>query len=116
MKVWATQGTDGAIRVTAINQDTTAEHDVALQITGATAPGTLETLQAPAISATSGVTLGGQTFGAETTTGTLPAPTTTPVVPVGSSYTVPLAPGSAAMLTIGGSTPGGGGGGLIRRR
>ena len=84
-KVWATQGPDGTIRVTAINQDTTAEHDVAVQIPGATTGGTLEALQAPSISATFGVTLGGQTFGDETTTGTLPAPATTPVVPAASA-------------------------------
>ncbi len=114
-KVWATQGPDGTIRVTAINQDTTAEHDVAVQIPGTTTGGTLEALQAPGISATSGVTLGGQTFGAETTTGTLPAPATTPVVPAASTYTIPLPPGSATMLTIPGGTTSGGPG-LIRRR
>jgi hypothetical protein len=112
-KVWATEGPDGTVRVTAINQDALNEHDVQVQVPGATATGSLETLQAPDITATSGVTLGGQTFGAETTTGTLPAPATTPVAPAGSVYTVPLPPGSAALLTIApaaGSSSGGGGG------
>jgi hypothetical protein len=114
VKVWATEGSDGTLRVTLINQDTTAEHDVAVQVPGATASGALETLQAPSINSTSGVTLGGQTFGAETTTGTLPAPVTSPVIPAAGVYTVPLPPGSAALLTVGGE-PGGGGTGLIRR-
>ena len=68
------------------------------------------------MSSTDGVTLGGQTFGDETTTGTLGAPTTTPVAPLAGTYTVPLPAGSAALLTIGGGGDGGGGGiGLDRR-
>ena len=109
VKVWATQGGDGAVRVTLINKDASAEHDVSLAVSGATTPGSLETLQAPSVSATDGVTLGGQTFGDETTTGTLPSPSTTPLAPVAGTYTVPLPPGSAAMLTIGGGATGGGG-------
>jgi hypothetical protein len=113
VKVWATQGADGAVRVTLINKDPAAEHDVQLSVAGATTPGALETLQAPSVSSTSGVSLGGQTFGDETTTGTLPgAPATTPVAPVAGTYTVPLAAGSAAMLTIGGGSSSGGGGGI----
>ena len=115
VKVWATQGGDGAVRVTLINKDPGAEHDVSLSVPGATTPGSLETLQAPSVSATDGVTLGGQSFGAETTTGTLPAPSTTPVAPVAGTYTVPLPAGSAAMLTIGGGS-GGGGIGLTAQR
>jgi len=115
VKVWATQGADGAVRVTLINKDPAAEHDVQLSVAGATTPGSLETLQAPSVSSTNGVTLGGQTFGDETTTGTLGAPATTPVAPVAGTYTVPLPAGSAALLTIGGSSGGGGGIGLTRR-
>jgi hypothetical protein len=118
-KIWATQGADGAVRVTLINQDPLNEHDVQVQIPGATAAGTLETLQAPSLSSTTGVTFGGQTFGAETTTGTLTGPAGSPVAPVAGTYTVPLPPGSAALLTIAGSPPssgGGGGIGLIKRR
>ncbi|HET9102127.1 MAG TPA: glycosyl hydrolase family 79 C-terminal domain-containing protein [Solirubrobacteraceae bacterium] len=105
-KVWATQAADGSVRVTMINQDPSAEHDVQLQIPGATEPGSLETLTAPSLDATSGVTLGGQSFGASTTSGTLGPPATTPVAPAGGVYTVPLPAGSAALLTL----PGGAGG------
>jgi hypothetical protein len=73
VKVWATRAIDGTIRVTAINQDATAEHDVQVVVPNATAPGAVETMAAPALDAPAGVTLGGQTFGAETTTGTFPA-------------------------------------------
>ncbi|MGH2873676.1 MAG: glycosyl hydrolase family 79 C-terminal domain-containing protein, partial [Solirubrobacteraceae bacterium] len=100
VKVWATLGADGTERITLINKDPLAEHDVQVQALDQTAVGQLETLQAPSVSATSGVTLGGQTFGDETQTGVLGAPQTTPVVPAGSVYTVPLPPASAALLTI----------------
>jgi hypothetical protein len=114
-KLWATAGADGTVRVVAINQDATAEHDVQALLPGATAGGSLEALSAPSLAATTGVSLGGQSFGDETTTGTLPAaPATTPVTPSSGVYTMPLAPGSAALLTI--SNPGGGGTGLVRHR
>ncbi len=102
VKVWATQDAAGVVRVTLINKDPNAEHDVALSVPNAATPGSLETLSAPGITATASITLGGQSFGDETTTGTLPAPQTTPLAPVGGTYTVPLPAGSAALLTIGG--------------
>ena len=73
VKVWATAGADGTVRIVGINQDATAEHDRPDQLPGATDAGALETLSAPSLEATSGVTLGGQSFGEETTTGALPA-------------------------------------------
>jgi hypothetical protein len=103
VKVWATQGADGVIRVTLINKDPNAEHDVQLQLPGVPGQAALETLQAPSVSATSGVTIGGQTFGPESTTGTLPGPpATTPIDPASGTYTVSLPAGSAALLTSGG--------------
>jgi len=108
VKVWATRGADGVTRVVAINQDPAAEHDVAVQLPGSAGPGSLETLDAPSLSATTGVSLGGQTFGAETTTGTLPGPPSiTPVLPVSGGYSIALPPASAAMLTVGRAPTGG---------
>jgi len=100
VKVWATQATDGTVRVVLINEDTTAAHTVQLQLPGAEAAASLEWLQAPSVTSTSGVTLGGQTFGAETTTGALPGPENMTAVtsPLGS-YPIDLPPGSAVMLT-----------------
>ncbi len=112
-KLWATQAGDGALRVTLINQDPSAEHDVQLQIPNATTLGNLETLTAPSISSTDGVALGGQSFGSQTSTGTLPGPpSTTPVAPVSGSYQVALPAASAALLTIPGVA---GGTPLVRR-
>ncbi len=109
VKVWATLGADGVTRVVAINQDPAAEHDVSVALPGSTAPGSLQTLAAPSLNASSGVTLGGQTFGPETSTGTLPGPpSTTPVLPDSGGYTIVLPPASAAMLTVGGQSSGGG--------
>jgi hypothetical protein len=100
VKVWATQAPDGTTRVVLINKDATAEHSVQLQLPGAEAGASLEWLQAPSVDSTSGVTLGGQTFGAQTTTGAFPGPvTTTPVYPALGYYSIDLPPASAVMLT-----------------
>jgi hypothetical protein len=108
LKVWATQGSDGTVRVTLINKDTAAAHDVQVVVPGSTTPGSAETLTAPSVSSTSGVAIGGQTFGDETTTGDLPGPpNATTVTPSGGAYAVSLAPGSAALLTIGAGAGGG---------
>jgi hypothetical protein len=99
VKVWATQGADGHTRVVLINKSADTPVSVQLTLPGdATAPISSETLSAPSLSATDGVTLGGQTFGASTTTGTLPGtPTSTPVAPNLGTYTV-LLPAASAML------------------
>jgi hypothetical protein len=111
-KVWATEAADGTIHVVVINQDPADEHDVAVTVPGQTAAGTIESLTAPAITATSGVQLGGQTYGAETGTGKLPTPTQTSSAPASSIYTIPAPPASAQMLTIPPPpSPSGGGGG-----
>ncbi|HEX5192250.1 MAG TPA: glycosyl hydrolase family 79 C-terminal domain-containing protein [Solirubrobacteraceae bacterium] len=107
-KVWATEATDGTIHVVVINQDTANEHDVAVTVPGQTAAGNIESLTAPSISATSGVTLGGQSYGLRTTTGTLPTPTQSPSTPVSSVYTIPAPAASAQMLTIPPPPSGGG--------
>jgi hypothetical protein len=100
IKVWATAGSDGRTRVVLINKDTTTPVTVQVKLSNATAPAALERLSAPSLEATSGVTLGGQSFGDSTTTGTLPGPPhTETVVPVAGAYSVELPAGSAAMLT-----------------
>jgi len=102
VKVWATLGTDGTTRVVVINQDPTSDHTVEIQLPETTASGTVETLQAPSVPSTSGVTLGGQTFGPQTTTGTLPGPAvTTTVTPALGMYSLDVPAGSAELLTVG---------------
>jgi hypothetical protein len=100
VKVWATMGADGRVRATIVNKDTTADHTVQLTLPGSQTEGSLESLQAPSVDATTGVTLGGESFGAETATGSLPGPeTVTPVDPAGGSYTIDVPPASAVLLT-----------------
>ena len=107
--MWATEAADGTIHVVVINQDATNEHDVAVTVPGQTATGTIESLTAPSISATSGVQLGAQTYGAKTTTGTLPTPTQSSSTPTSSVYTIPAPPASAQMLMIPPPSSAGGG-------
>jgi hypothetical protein len=97
VKVWATLGTDGHTRVTLINKDS-QPHQVELQLPPSAAPAEIEWLRAPSASATSGVTLGGQSFGAETGTGVLGPPHLQPAGDLFGSYSVELPADSAALL------------------
>jgi Glycosyl hydrolase family 79 C-terminal beta domain len=69
IKGWATRGRDGRTRLVLINESLD-RRTVAVNATGA-ATATLERLRAPRLSSTSGVTLGGQSFGSRTSTGRL---------------------------------------------
>jgi hypothetical protein len=98
LKVWATQAPDGHTRVELINKDTTNAYQVQVQVPNASMA-TLEYLQAPTIDSKSGVTLGGQSFGNETTSGSLPPPRTLPAISVGGVYSINVPVASAVLLT-----------------
>jgi hypothetical protein len=98
LKIWANQTPDGHIRVEMINKDTTNAYQVQIQVPGASIA-SLDYLQAPSVSSTTGVTLGGQTFGNETTSGSLPPPRTVPALSVGGYYSVNVPAASAVLLT-----------------
>jgi hypothetical protein len=131
VKVWATRGLDGNTRIVLINKDSQT-HDVLLQGPGlpVSALAAVQRLQAPAtvgatlcpsayfgtgLCATSGVTLGGRTFGRRvtgspggdrTSTGLLAPPSmhcgraaSCVVRILGSGTTVSLPPASAVMLS-----------------
>jgi hypothetical protein len=97
VKVWATLGPDGHTRVTLINKDS-KPHSVKVQLPPSAAPAEIEWLRAPSANATGGVTLGGQTFGAETSTGALGLARWQPVGQLFGSYSVELPPDSAALM------------------
>jgi hypothetical protein len=100
VKVWATFGTDGKTRVAMINKDPANPVTVQLQLGGSDAPATVGRLSAPAIDATGGETIDGQSFGAETETGTLSGPPQTETINASlGQYSVELPAGSAALLT-----------------
>jgi Glycosyl hydrolase family 79 C-terminal beta domain len=104
VKAWATGAPDGTIRVVLINEDTAGSHTVTVHIGGARGSATLERLEGPGLSSRTGVTIGGQTFGADTRTGTLAGHSKLAmVVPTNGAYVVKLPRASAAMLTIGGA-------------
>ena len=97
---WATSAPDGTVHVVLINEDTARSHTVTLHIAGPRGAATLERLQAPGISARTAATLGGQSFGTATTTGTLAGHAALAMVsPTNGAYVVKI-PASAAMLTI----------------
>jgi hypothetical protein len=98
VKVWATLAPDGHTRVTLINKDS-QPHQVEVQLPPSSAPAEVQWLRAPAVGARSGVTLGGQSFGAETSTGVLAPAQLQPVSQLFGSYSVSLPPYSAALLT-----------------
>jgi Glycosyl hydrolase family 79 C-terminal beta domain len=105
VKVWATTapliGSDSTVtRVVLINKDVASAHDVQVQIPGAgTAPASLEWLQAPSVTSTTGVTLGAQSFGAATKSGNLANPQARAVSSSGGVYSITLPPASAVLLT-----------------
>ena len=74
---------------------------VAVRIPGVRGAATLERLTGRGITARTGVTLGGQTYGSTTTTGLLAGDSTvTGVTRRGGGYVVRLPRASAAMLTL----------------
>jgi hypothetical protein len=101
VKVWATRARDGVIHVVVINKRLTGSEPLRLRIAGAHGTAAVEQLRAPGIHSTSGVTIGGQTFGTETSTGVLAGPADhDTVAATGGAYPVTVPAASATMLTI----------------
>jgi hypothetical protein len=101
--LWATRATDGTVHVVLINDNFSKPVTVTVPLSSPAGPGTLEALRAPHVGATSGVTLGGRTFGAATTTGLLPPYQLQQVTASGGRYAVRVPPATAIMLTVPGS-------------
>ena len=101
VRSWATRAPDGTVHVVLINDYTAQSRTVDVRIAGATAAATLERLRAPGVTATSGETIGGQSFGTTTTTGLLSGRSgIASVTPSRGAYVVRMPPASAAMLTL----------------
>jgi hypothetical protein len=103
VRTWATRAPDGTIRVVLVNTGSRARR-LNVGVTGApVGPAVLERLSAPNVRARGGVSLGGQSFGTRTFTGTLAGnPRTIAMSPVRGRYVVSLPAASAAMLVLGG--------------
>jgi hypothetical protein len=102
LSVWATRDTDRIDRVVLIDKDPSRAERVTLRPPSGTPAGaTLERLQAPSVNARSGVTLGGQTYGPETSTGQLAPAISRALTPnVHGGYTIVVPAGSAALVTF----------------
>jgi hypothetical protein len=101
IKVWATRAASGRIHVVVINKRLNVGAAVRLRIPGASRAARIEQLRASSVTAESGVTLGGQTFGAETTTGLLSGiAQTNTLSPSSETYVVHVPAASATMLTL----------------
>ena len=101
IKIWATQAPDGQIRIVVINKDTTRPAVVTVRVPWRHSTATLERLQAPSVTASTDVTLGGQGFGAQTDTGSLTgSPRRLLAAPSKHGYVIRLTAASAAMLTL----------------
>ena len=101
LRAWATKAQDGRIRVALINDSMTGAKSVAVRVPGKPATATLERLRAPDVRSRSGITLGGRSFGSNTTTG-LPRgrPQTTKLAPDAGAYVVRVPATSAVMITV----------------
>jgi Glycosyl hydrolase family 79 C-terminal beta domain len=99
VSTWATRAPDGTVRVVVINKDPGHNRTVAIRLPGA-AHASVERLLAPSVSAGSGITLGGRSFGGETTTGVLGAPRTKPLTVTGGRVKLSVPRGSAALVTF----------------
>lgn len=101
VRTWATRAPDGTVRVLLINDS--RRRTVAVAPPGRTGSGsaTLMRLTAPSLNSKSGVTIGGQSFGSSTATGSLQGSGhVTALRSVGGRYVVDLPSASAALLMV----------------
>jgi hypothetical protein len=100
LEAYATRGPDKTLRVVLINEGAGAR-PVEVKADGASSTGKLELLTAPSLRARAGVTLGGQGYGSNTTTGVLAgAHKTYRIAPSDGEYVLRVPPATAAMLTL----------------
>lgn len=102
LSVWATRATDGIDRVLLIDKDPARAETVTLRPPAGTPAGaTLERMRAPSVYARSDVTLGGRSYGPNTTTGQLaPAITRTLTPNAHGNYVIRVPAGSAALVAL----------------
>ncbi len=102
LRAWATRTPSGQINVVLINDSMHNQQTVTLGLPTSGASARVERLSARGARSLSGVTLGGQGFGADTTTGRPRGPLHLESLgPVDGHYTVRLPAVSAALITVG---------------
>jgi hypothetical protein len=101
LRSWAVLAPDHSIRVVLVNDSLHHARWVLVRPPHGGTHAQIERLTAPSAYAHKGVTLGGQSFGAQTATGRLTGPRTVAMMrPASDGYTVWVPPASAVMLTI----------------
>jgi len=101
LRTWATRGPRGAVRVVLINESADRPLTLIVRPPEPARSARLERLEAPGLTATIGVRLAGQSYGAVTTTGRLVGARRAPTVdPVQGRYVISLPPASAALLIV----------------
>jgi hypothetical protein len=100
VRAWATLAPDHRVRVVLINDSLRVAAPVQVRAAAAAGAASVSWLRARSAYATSGVTLGGASFGAHTTTGVLAPGQSTPVTPHAGAYSLTLPPASAALVTL----------------
>lgn len=100
LRAWATLAPDHRTRVLLINDSLTSTAVARVRASGARGAASLESLRASSAYATSGVFLGGQTFGPQTPTGALAPPREQTVAPRSGVYNVVVPAGSAGLVTF----------------
>jgi hypothetical protein len=100
LRAWATRAPDHRTRVMLINDSLTGTALAKVRAPGARGSASLENLRASSAYATSGVFLGGNTFGSQTPTGVLAPPRSQTVAPHSGVYDVELPPGTATLVTF----------------
>jgi hypothetical protein len=106
LNVWATRDATGDTRVVLVNNDPARAFDASVRVPNASGPATLTRLQAPALNANDGVSLGDQSFGSVTSTGILATPQATTVfASAPGMYRVTVPEASAALLDVDSTAP-----------
>jgi hypothetical protein len=101
LKTWATVDPAGTRRVVVINKNPAKTRRVVLRVPGGGAAGRVQRLVGPSITATSGVTLAGQSYGNATTDGRLRGKLRNErVARRAGAFRVDMPPASAALVTI----------------
>jgi hypothetical protein len=100
--IWATRAPDGTERVVVINMASHGAETIDVKIRSSAGTATLSRLTASSLAATSRVSLGGQSFAANTTSGLLAgrSRTTSVVRTARGAYPVTVPAASAAILTL----------------
>ncbi len=106
LKAWATEAPDGSIQVLLINEDPSDAAQTQLDLPDDTRTLTETPLLAPAINATDGITIGGQSFAQPTATAALTGEVQEPqITPQDGGYDVAVPAASAVLLSTSDVSP-----------